>query len=54
MNYTIMIDDAQRLALLKMIQTQGKTEELEYWEEMLAELPEIEAADPKCIHGFCL
>ncbi len=60
MTYNIIIDDAQRLALLALLeksQTGLNTDDsdpLQYWQDMLRELPDMEKQDPKIQHGFCL
>lgn len=66
--YSIQINETQRLALLELITSEhgratlrasvhrDENEEaaLMYWDDMLANLPEIEAETPRCLHGFCL
>lgn len=62
-NYLINIDDSQRLALIKVLNSidlkavvDPVTGEhpLEFWVEMLNDLPAVEEKDPGIIHGFCL
>jgi hypothetical protein len=63
-SYIIQIDEAQRLALLALINEaraavnpSGSIEEeppLAYWDVMLSELPAMEAENPRAVHGFCL
>lgn len=58
--YTIRISEDQRAALLKLFDTgtgqelAGDGKPLECWPAMLEQLPQDEAEDPDCIHGFCL
>ena len=55
MTYTIMINEEQRSALEQVIREQKQfIPALEYWVEMLAELPKTEAELPNVVHGFCL
>lgn len=57
MSYHIQINDEQRLALLELlskVDTNSENNPLEYWVEMLTELPAIEAENPGITHGFCL
>lgn len=57
--YTLRISEDQRQALLKTLQFAGPAlqrqgEPLEYWLDMLTELPKVEEESPGIIHGFCL
>lgn len=52
--YTIIIDEDQRQALLDLLNQDQPDPRLEYWVEMLTELPDMEAANPGIHHGFCL
>jgi hypothetical protein len=55
MAYNIQIDEAQRAAPLELIKNRvviPADDPLEYWDAMLAELPEVEASDPGTTHGF--
>ncbi len=54
MAYTIRINEAQRIGLLELMEAHGEPRELEYWYNMLKELPKEERESPDCIHGFCL
>ncbi len=58
MAYTIIISEEQRSALESLVRANpecfGPDKPLEYWPEMLAELPNEEAASPNLLHGFCL
>lgn len=56
-SYTIMINEEQRVLLMKCAVTLAlvdKGEELQLLVELLGELPEVEEKDPGVIHGFCL
>jgi hypothetical protein len=60
MSYIINISESQRQALLHLIKTStdrldfiGEDKPLEYWEDMLSDLPKQEAEHPGVIHGFC-
>jgi hypothetical protein len=65
-SYTIIIDEAQRLAILEALQKsppavteQEADESLEAFgvlllAKMFAELPENEQEAPGCMHGFCI
>lgn len=58
MAYLIDISEEQRLALIRVLKASPKLSEpeLEYWVEMLEELPDVEknhtGARP-LMHGFC-
>lgn len=66
MSYTIIIDDAQRRAILDALEKyppavteQEAHESLEaygvlYLAEMFRKLPEEEQEAPGCMHGFCI
>lgn len=59
MAYRIMINEQQRLALLELVKTIDQStltdeDPLKYWVEMLEQLPQDEAEQPRCLHGFCL
>ncbi len=55
MQYNLIIDEDQRAALAALLAAAGPLPEaLEYWVEMLADVPVNEAADPGIGHGFCL
>ena len=55
MEYLIEIDEQQRAALEQLVREHGRSiPELEFWADMLAELPKTEAELPKVVHGFCL
>ena len=60
MIYTLIISEEQRLALLALLkgaEVGGNGDDeapLVYWQGMLEELPEMEAATPGVHHGFCL
>jgi hypothetical protein len=53
-----MIDEEQRLALLTLVKREcpdcGNHHPLEFWVEMLEELPILEAKQPNLVNGFCL
>lgn len=65
-SYTIIIDEAQRLAILEALQKappavteQEANESVEafgvrYLASMFRELPEDENKAPGCMHGFCI
>jgi len=61
-SYTIQMGEAQRAALLALIQElpmshparSDPEHELFFWEDMLKDLPENEREQPKTLHGFCL
>lgn len=56
-SFTIIINEAQRAALLVLIATAGADKPdmpLEYWVGMLTGLPNDELQNPGCLHGFCL
>ncbi len=57
-SFEIMIDEAQRVALLKVIAHSAIAgvvpEALEYWIDMLEGLPANELESPNVTHGFCL
>lgn len=54
-SYEICIDEAQRAALAIVLGAFGSLPDaLEYWPEMLADLPREEAETPGLLHGFCL
>lgn len=57
-SYEIMINEAQRLALVEILKRNSTDTlddaPLEYWVEMLTNLPRDEAAHPGVTHGFCL
>lgn len=56
-SYTISINEAQRKALLEVIHAMDADRAdapLEYWVNMLSELPRNEAEHPGITHGFCL
>lgn len=59
-SYTIIIDEAQREALLGILKgvmgecTVAVPEALEYWIPMLDDLPKEELEHPNILHGFCL
>lgn len=57
MSYTIVINEEQRLALLKVISDlnidlEGDDHPLQYWVDMLDDLPESEAEYPGFRHSF--
>lgn len=58
--FRIAINEEQRAALLALLSAVdspaflGPDAPLEYWVEMLADLPVQEASDPGVLHGFCL
>lgn len=57
MSYTIAINEEQRLALMKVISDlsvdpEDEDHPLQYWVDMLDDLPESEAEDPGLIHNF--
>lgn len=56
MAFTVMFSEEQRVALLALMRAAHPSmdDALEYWVEMLEELPENEAANPGILHGFCL
>lgn len=59
MGYRIMINEPQRLALLELVKTIDQStltdeDPLKYWVEMLEQLPQDEAEQPRCLHGFSL
>jgi hypothetical protein len=59
MPYTIIISEEQRVALLQLISNssfdlRGRDQPLEYWVDMLTDLPKVESENPGVHHGFCL
>lgn len=57
-SYTIAFDEAQRVALKKLLSYASAFDEimgpLEHWEGMLEDLPQDELESPGILHGFCL
>lgn len=62
MAYQILVSEEQRVALIEALRAAGlggsssvgPEAPLEYWVEMLIDLPAVEAANPGSLHGFCL
>lgn len=57
--YTIQINEEQRAALLRLVENSGldltaTDEPLEFWDNMLEDLPKLEKESPGLLHGFCL
>lgn len=59
-SYLIAIDESQREALAFLLASPAGAAlvaldgPLEYWPEMVRDLPKEEAESPGVIHGFCL
>ncbi len=56
-SYDIIINEEQRVALHKLLDALGPLGDdhaLQYWADMLQDLPNDEMASPGVRHGFCL
>lgn len=60
--YNIIIDEDQRLHILEALKLAGlagqkidpSKDSIVFLIEMLRDLPQNEASEPGCLHGFCL